>query len=85
MKKLLTVLLLLTACGQAQQPVADPVIVNVPVAVPCGAEGIPDPEWNLARLAADAGPVEKLKAVLADLELSRGYIGELKAELGACG
>ena len=80
---ILFLVLLLAACGQAQ-PIAEPVVVKVPVAVPCNAASVAEPDWNLDQLAEGSAPVEKLKAVLADLELSRGYIEELKAELEGC-
>jgi hypothetical protein len=36
-------------------------------------------------LGPGAATADKLKAALADLELSRGYISELEAEVSACG
>lgn len=83
MKIRILLLLLLTSCQQAQM-IDDPVIVKVPVAVSCNREAIPEPEWNMKYIGKDASSVSRLKAVLADLELSKGYIEELRAELKAC-
>lgn len=84
MKKLpIIFLLFLAACGHVQQ-VAEPVTVKVPVPVSCNIENIREPDWNVPRIAANAKPYDKLKAALADLELSKGYIEELTAELEAC-
>jgi hypothetical protein len=83
MKIHILLLFLLTSCQQAQM-IDDPVIVKVPVAVSCNMETIPEPEWNMKNIGKDASSVSMLKAVLADLELSRGYIEELRAELKAC-
>ena len=74
-------LLILTACSpEAIQPVE----VKIPIPVVCGVENIKEPDWNLPKLDKSAKPSEKLKAALADLELSKGYIDELQAELGGC-
>lgn len=75
--------LMLAACQHTEQ-VAEPVIVKVPVAVPCSVKAIAEPQWNVARLMAGASSTAELQAVLADLDLSKGYIEELKAELKAC-
>lgn len=84
MKQTILLLLFLTACAQQEQ-VEDPVIAEVPVAVSCVPQAISVPQWNVARLAANATAADELKAVLADLDASRGVIGELEAELAACG
>ncbi len=74
----------LSGCGCRDEAVR-PVEVQVPVAVSCVPGGVEAPDWNIARLAPDASAADRLKAALADLELSRGYIAELEAELAACG
>ena len=79
------ILLLLLAACQPRPPIEEPVIVKIPVAVSCHAPAVPAPHWNVPRLAGDSEPTDKLKAVLADLNVSKGYIEELKAELTACG
>ena len=66
------------------QPLAVPVTVSVPVAEPCKTEDIPEPQWNIAQLGKDATSTDKLRAALADLDLSKGYIEELRAQLDAC-
>ena len=81
--RLIFVLLLLAGCSE-NTPVAVPVPVQMPVAISCDAEPIAEPDWNIPHLAQDAGVTDKLKAALADLDLSKGYINELQAELTAC-
>jgi hypothetical protein len=55
------------------------------VMVSCGAGRVEAPDWNIPQLASGASAIDRLKAVLADLELSRGYIEELEAERSGCG
>ena len=61
-----------------------PVEVKIPMAISCVQSPVPEPDWNIPHLRPEASATEKLKSALADLELSRGYIIELKAELAAC-
>ena len=75
--------LLLGGCA-LRTPVAMPVSVKVPVEVTCNVQTPQEPDWNANHFSKDADALAKLKALLADLELSHGYIGELKAELVAC-
>jgi len=81
--RLLSLLLLLAGCA-SQVPVAVPVNVDVPLVVSCHAELIAEPDWNVPRLARNATTIDKLKAALADLDISKGYIEELQTELEAC-
>ena len=74
---------LLTACS-CTKPVAEPVVVKVPVAVPCNPPPLQEPYWNIQRLARDASDTQRLKAVLMDMDVSKAYIEELKAQLKAC-
>ncbi len=74
----------LCACEQkVPQPYkAEPVMV--PVSAPCNAPAITAPQWNMPQVAATAPANVKLAAILADLDLSKAYIMQLKAELEAC-
>lgn len=74
-------LLILTACTPAA---IQPVEVKIPIAVACGIEISKEPNWNLPKSTKLSKPSEKLKAALSDLELSKGYIEELQAELLSC-
>ena len=75
--------LLLAGCT-VHTPVVEPMNVSVPLAVPCETEALSEPDWNAPHLPADVDTATKLKALLADLQLSKGYIEELQAELAAC-
>ncbi|HEU5047079.1 MAG TPA: hypothetical protein VFT64_04465 [Rickettsiales bacterium] len=74
---------LLTACTHAQ-PVPEPVVVKVPVAIPCSPPPIAEPYWNVVHLENNASDTERLKALLVDMDTSKAYIEELKAQLKAC-
>jgi hypothetical protein len=80
----LILLFLLTACGQPQV-IHEPVIAEIPVAVSCNVSPVTAPDWNASHVAQESPATEKLRAVLADMELSKGYVGELEAALRACG
>ena len=82
MKNIYPLFLLLTACTQS--PAIQAVEVKLPVSVACGVEIAKEPDWNLPKVGKFAKPSEKLQAALVDLELSKGYIEELKAELEVC-
>jgi hypothetical protein len=75
---------LLTGCSLLKPPPVQPVEVNIPIPVSCMPPSVPEPGWNIPRLQPMAAEEVKLKAELADLELARGYIGELEAELKGC-
>ena len=86
MRGLSSLFLLLFFSSCSTRPVAvQPVEVKVPVTVSCEYSIIPEPDWNVVQLAPGATLTEKLKAVLADDELSHGYMEELEAMLEACG
>jgi len=74
----------LNGCDPRTGPI-EPFEVKVPVAVSCAPEALPAPDWNVPQLLPSASATDKLKAALADLELSHGYAEELEAELAACG
>ena len=83
MKKTLLLLLILSACA-GQKVIKEPVVVKVPVAVSCHAQEITEPDWASSHVRKDATVLEKLKAVLVDLDVSKGYREELQAQLKAC-
>jgi len=74
--------MLLSGCAEAK--IAEPVLVKVPVAVSCHAMLPMEPEWNVPKLSSVSSAFLKLQAVLADRELGKGYIQELKAGFMAC-
>lgn len=81
--RLLCLILLLAGCASYTPP-AFTVPVNIPISMPCAAEKITEPDWFIVSLPKNADVTAKLKAAFADLELSRGYIKELEAQLIAC-
>ncbi|HBO79561.1 hypothetical protein [Cupriavidus sp. UBA2534] len=84
MIRALILCLLLAGCAAAPQVVEKPVEVRVPVAVPCKAPGIPEPDWPLAKVPETASDFEWFKASLAELALRAGYEARLKAAVAAC-
>lgn len=78
----LILLLLLTGCGVSD--IFTPVMVKVPIIAKCDVQIPNEPDWNVQHLAADAGLLDKLKAVLSDAELNKGYDEQLVAALNAC-
>lgn len=76
-------LLLLTGCAHCPA-IIEPFEVHEPVAVACNAATVDEPQWNMANIKNSSDTRDKLKALLADYILSKGYIDELKAELIAC-
>lgn len=79
---LLIIVVALSACQQS--PIYVPKEVKIPVGIKCKVELPLEPEWNINKISKDAPLAEKLKVVLADLELSKGYIIQLRAAARAC-
>lgn len=75
--------LMISGCAPPE-PQIKPVEVNIPLPVSCSFGDIEKPLWNIPELSAEASTMDKLKAALADLELSHAYIDELEAERKAC-
>lgn len=73
---LLPVVLLL---GCASKP---PIEIKIPVAVPCIKEQPVAPIYPT--VAEDAGIFERVKVLLAERELRKGYEAKLQAMLTAC-
>lgn len=87
---LLLAFLFLTACAPPRQ-VTTAVAVKVPYPVFCKVTLPPAPAWHIPQdpaslkvWIASANMAEKAKATLADLDLSRGYMAELKAAIAGC-
>jgi hypothetical protein len=58
-------------------------VIRMPIPVPCVTETIKEPDFP--RVEADAGLFERVQVLLAERELRRGYEGQLKAAIAACG
>ena len=69
---------LLTGCA-TEKPFG-PVIVKVPVPVPCHPPEIIEPVY----FSGNGDIYEKVRALLAELELRKGYEIELRAAVEAC-
>lgn len=80
MKRLIP-LLMLTACSQ---PVFKPVPVDTPVEVTCRINEPTAPGWPTLIVAKDAGLFAHSKAVLAELEMRKGYENKLLAAIRSC-
>lgn len=61
----------------------EPITIKVPVPVPCVTEQIKEPIYPT--VSEDAGIFERVKVLLAERELRKGYEAKLKAALAACG
>ena len=79
---LLIAALVLSACGQRE--VFTPTTVKVPVQVKCDVDIPQEPDWHAGHTSPDAPLMDKLKAVLADRELNKGYDSQLIAAITAC-
>lgn len=71
------IFLALTACSTKT------VEVRIPVPVPCITETIQEPTYPI--VTEEAGIFERVKVLLAERELRRGYEIKLRAALSACG
>lgn len=85
----LVILGVVALAGCADQPVAvDPVVVEIPVPVPCEAPAVTEPVWALdtVQLSGDrkADLVLIWRAAEAELEQRRAYVLVLKAAVEAC-
>ncbi len=81
----IVVLVSLVGCATAP-PVIDPTIqkVMVPVSVPCKIEIPVKPIYNFDKITPSKTLYEKVQALLADRDLSKGYEGELEIALISC-
>jgi hypothetical protein len=79
---LLSIFLALSGC--ASKPIYKPVDVTVPVTVPCKAPAIDKPKSPFEALDSNASIFEKVKMLLVDRELRKGYETQLEAAAGAC-
>ncbi|WP_020201854.1 hypothetical protein [Cupriavidus sp. WS] len=84
MIRALMLCLLLAGCAAAPAVIEKPVEVKVPIAVPCQAPEIPEPDWPLAQVPETASDFEWYRAALAELALRVGYEVRLRAAAAAC-
>ena len=75
--------LLLTACS-TPPPVFTPVAVDRPIAVPCHAPEVAEPDWPLRHVAPTASLADKVKAALIERDLRQAYEARIAAALAAC-
>lgn len=78
--RILPLLPIVLLAGCAGKP---PIQIKVPVPVPCVTEKIEEPIYPT--VSEDAGIFERVKVLLAERELRKGYEAKLKAALSACG
>ena len=78
MKAALIILLCLPICGCATRMVT--IKVPTPVPVPCLAPEVREPQYPIG----GKDIYEKVRTLLAELELRKGYEVELQAALAAC-
>lgn len=79
--KHLLILLLLAGCADATLM---PFEVKVPITSRCHVELPAEPAYATPALTIDMPFPVKIKAILSDAELRRGYEKQLKAALSAC-
>lgn len=84
MKLILSSLLVLFLVGCASTPKIETRIVEVPVAVSCIKQVPVKPEYPLQGSNPDEDIFVLTKRALAEIELRKGYEGELEAVLIAC-
>ena len=78
-------LILLASLGAcAQQPIYQPVDVQMPVAVPCTVPAPTQPVWPLRSVPSQASLYDKTKTALAELELRKAYETELESAIKSC-
>ncbi len=82
MKKLFFCLLL-AGCA-VSGPVTKPVVVEMPVPVPCRAPVVLHPVWPTESLPRNATLFEHVRAMLAENELRQAYEIQLEAAIIAC-
>jgi hypothetical protein len=70
------IFLALTACGQKVME------VRVPIPVPCVTEAVEEPVYPKAE--EDDGLFVRVRALLAEIEMRKGYEARLKAVVAGC-
>lgn len=73
---------LLASC--AGDKIYTPTEVDIAVPTPCNVTIPPEPDWYLNHVSSQALLQEKVKAILADRELNKGYDAQLIAALESC-
>ncbi len=82
--KVTIIVIMIALCGCSQKIVDKIVPENIPIPIACSPPVIMPPQWNVDRLKVDATDIARLRAMLADLELSKGYINQLKVAAASC-
>lgn len=77
----ITLLLCLGGCATAN---SKPEVIQVPFTVPCRAPAVAEPQWATDALKLNDSIETKVRALLAERYQARGYIGQLRAAVGAC-
>lgn len=84
-KSIAAVVVAMALVGCASQPVRyEPVEVKVPMRVPCDVDTPVQPAWVVGLVPREADVYVQMRALLADRELAKGYMGELEVALAAC-
>lgn len=83
MKNILIALVVLLLSSCSKQQVVVPHDVDIPVIVPCHIDLPAAPSWNSYSAAKASFPVQ-VAAIIADLNLSKGYISQLQSAIAAC-
>lgn len=80
------ILILLMAGCATHDPVINTVIqeVKIPIAIPCSAIIPPSPKFNFDSIVITDNIYDKVKALLADRKIAKGYEIELSAALNSC-
>lgn len=83
-KALCVMLLSLSGCASSSVPVARPMLVEVPVAVPCSAPVVDHPIWPLGDLPSQSTIYDQARLALAEIELREAYETKLRAAIESC-
>ncbi len=78
------ILLSLSGCASASTPVARPVVVEVPVSMPCSVPVVDHPVWPLDDLRAQSTIYDQVRLALAEIELREAYEIKLRAVIESC-
>lgn len=70
-------------CSCSQKAILKPQEVKIPVSIPCLVTLPAEPAWNVPKEKSGKFP-NQVAAIAADLDLAKGYIGELKSAINSC-
>lgn len=84
--RLLFLVLLVAGCSSPPkpEPITRPVIVEVPVSIPCRVAIPPEPDYATGSLPLGSDIFEQVRALLIEREQRRGVQAEQKKALEAC-